>query len=141
MKISAKTDYACRALVELCLNWPSKEPVQIQTIARKQGIPIKFLTHILINLKQLGYVDSVRGKNGGYVLRKAPSEIRLSDVLFNIGGPVFALSGVASREPGNVLDEVWKEIDGLVQARLNEITFEMLCDRMRSRQEALMFEI
>ena len=48
MKIIAKTDYACRALLELSLHWPKQEPLQVTAIADNQQIPIKFLIHILI---------------------------------------------------------------------------------------------
>lgn len=69
MKISAKIDYACRALlIELGLHWPDNRPMQVSAIAKRQKIPMNFLVHILITLKELGYVDSIRGKSGGYVL-------------------------------------------------------------------------
>ena len=77
MRISAKIDYACRALLELSLHWPNNIPLQINTIAQNQQMPVKFLTQILLQLKQIGYVQSVRGKKGGYLLAKAPQKIRL----------------------------------------------------------------
>ena len=83
MKISAKIDYACRALLELSLHWPSQEPLQVDQIAQRQRVPVKFLTQILIHLKQVGYVESVRGKKGGYLLRKLPKEIKLNDIMEN----------------------------------------------------------
>ena len=86
MKISAKIDYACRALLELALHWPNSTPMQVAAIAKRQRIPMNFLVHILITLKELGYVDSVRGKNGGYVLVKHPQDVRLSAVIKNFGG-------------------------------------------------------
>ena len=86
MKISAKIDYACRALLELALHWPNKEPLPITEIADKEKIPVKFLVHILINLKNLGYIQSVRGNRGGYLLVKNPSEINLLEVIQNLKG-------------------------------------------------------
>src|SRR6267142_1058623 len=86
MKISAKIDYACRALLELGLHWPNTTPMQVGAIAKHQKIPMNFLVHILITLKEAGYVDSIRGKSGGYVLIKAPQDIRLGDVIKNFGG-------------------------------------------------------
>ena len=53
MRVSAKCDYACKALLELALHWPNKEPVQIHEISEKQDIPIKYLVQILIQLKRI----------------------------------------------------------------------------------------
>ena len=85
MKISAKMDYACRALLELALHWPDLTPMQISEIAKRQEIPIKFLVHIMIHLKERGYVNSVRGNKGGYLLAKAPAEIHFGEVIENLG--------------------------------------------------------
>jgi len=65
MKIPAKIDYACKAIFELAAHWPNKKPVQMQYVAEHQNIPIQFLTQIMIQLKHLGYVESIRGKRGG----------------------------------------------------------------------------
>ena len=65
MKVSAKMDYAVRALMELGSHWPYAHPRQISDISIKAGVPQKFLIHILISLKGLGYVHSIRGKSGG----------------------------------------------------------------------------
>ena len=86
MNISAKTEYACRALLELSLQWPNVAPRQIADIAVRQKMPTKFLIHILIALKGLGFVDSSRGKSGGYYLTASPQTIKLVDVIRHFGG-------------------------------------------------------
>src|SRR5262245_53536106 len=83
MKISAKTDYACRAILELALHWPNSVPLQISSIAGNRKIPVKFPTQILVTLKQTGLVESIRGQKGGYVLAKAPKDITLREVVAN----------------------------------------------------------
>jgi Rrf2 family protein len=70
MKLSAKSDYALRAILELSLHWPKNEPLSLTTIAKRQQIPLKFLSHILLHLKDIGLVHSLRGKEGGYLLAK-----------------------------------------------------------------------
>lgn len=142
MKVSARIDYACRALLELALHWPSNQPMQVATIARRQKIPMNFLVHILITLKQLGYVDSIRGKSGGYVLIKSPQEIRISEVFKNFGGLGFS----ADKKPrtvrqGHVMDAVWKELDEAVLSAMETVTLETICNRERSRGSAIMYEI
>src|SRR3989338_6958838 len=123
MKLSAKTEYACRALLELSLHWPSATPLQIAAIADKQHIPMKFLPHILIQLKQLGYVDSIRGKMGGYILSKTPEDIKLSGVVqaFSEG---FPKSSNRQKKITGILDSIWQEIDNATHKHMSSINFE-----------------
>lgn len=142
MKIQAKIDYACRALVELGLHWPNVTPLQVAQIARRQKIPVGFLVHILITLKQLGYVDSVRGKSGGYVLIKSPQHIRLSDVIKNFGG-----LGLSPEKKSrsvrhlHVMDAVWQDLDDAFLKAIDSVTLESICNRERGRGGVLTYEI
>ena len=140
MKISAKIDYACRALLELAFHWPHQAPVQISIIARKQKIPMKFLVHILIELKQLGYVESIRGKLGGYILAKAPGEIKFIDVVKGLGGLGFS-STHGQRKTGQVMDLIWQDINDILYKAMDKINFEIICHRERSRGQIAMYEI
>ncbi len=131
MKISAKTNYACKAILELALHWPNPEPVQIKTIAQRQKIPIKFLTHILIRLKELDIVESVRGQKGGYVLSKSPQEIRLSDIaksFMNFGDQSRRMRGKSA----DVIGEIWQEVETLTLKAMGKITFEEIAGRERN---------
>ena len=138
MKFSAKTDYACRALLELSLHWPNKEPMQLSTIAKKQKIPIQFLNHILIQLKQLKYVESSRGKNGGYILAKSPDKICLSDVVEDLGHELTQKNTSLKR---HVFKEVWDTIDQLVLETMKKITFETLVHKYNAQQSVLTYQI
>ena len=137
MWISAKTDYACRALIELSLNWPNSTPLQLQQIAENQKVPVKFLTHILIHLKQLGYVESVRGKSGGYRLIKPPKDIRLSDLLGGLEGR----ENSSARGQADILKDVWAEVETAVTEGISRIDFENIVNRYRNKTKAIMFEI
>lgn len=142
MRISAKIDYACRALLELSLYWPNNVPMQINTIAVNQQIPTKFLTQILLNLKQIGYVQSVRGKKGGYLLAKAPQKILLNELVESFGGIGF--STAENRHSGHsdhAMDLIWGEIDESLLKTMGKISFETICDRKRSRDQAFTFQI
>jgi Rrf2 family protein len=139
MKIPAKTDYACKALLELSLHWPNTAPRQIAEIAAKQKIPTKFLTHILIALKGLGYVDSTRGKTGGYYLTTPPQSIKLIDIITNFGG--FDLGGAKRKKSQDVLDLVWQDIDVAIAKAFDQITFETIINRHRSAGKTMMYEI
>src|SRR5438270_7819766 len=81
MRISAKAEYACVAMLELAANHADAQPVRIKAIADAQGIPQRFLVQILLQLKTAGLVASVRGASGGYQLAKRPDSITLAAVI------------------------------------------------------------
>lgn len=142
MRISAKIDYACKALLELALHWPNKEPLPISVIAQKQGIPVQFLTQILISLKQLGYTESIRGKNGGYLLAKEPQRIGLDQLITDLGS--IGYCSADHRSPagqGNTMDLVWEEVDRAVVKALEEINYEEICRRHRHKKNMVTFDI
>ena len=81
MKVSAKTEYACVAMMALASNCAEDQPTRIKTIADTHGISQRFLVQILLQLKTAGLVDSVRGAAGGYQLARLPESISLADIL------------------------------------------------------------
>ena len=129
MKISAKTEYACQALLELALHWPKVEPVQINTIADKHKISLKFLPHILLQLKQFGYVESSRGQKGGYLLAKSPKEISLVDVVTHFND--LKIKGPVQRSKGNQV----------LLNHLKNINFEDIAQRERKLTKIPMYTI
>ena len=141
MKIPAKTEYACRALLELSLQWPNVVPRQIADIAARQKIPTKFLIHILIGLKGLGFVDSSRGKTGGYYLTTAPQTIKLIDVIQHFGGIESVNAGKKKAARQDVLSIIWQEIDAAVLKALDKITFETIANRHRSQGKMITYDI
>src|SRR6516162_1192457 len=93
MKISAKDEYACSAVLELALNYDSETPVvRVQDIADRHGIPMKFLFQIMQILKRVGIAHSKRGTEGGYVLARDPARITVGDVIRSVSGPFVQLS-------------------------------------------------
>ena len=141
MKISAKTDYACRALLELALHWPNDAPLHVNDIASRQRIPMKFLPHILIALKQFGYVHSARGKKGGYILAKAPQEIRLRQVIESFEREPFG-GGIEKRgAKENIFENIWAQVDRTLVEMMDKIDFEDICNRQRDHQEVLTYNI
>ena len=80
MNISAKTEYACIAMLELACQYAGKKPVRIRSIAQRHGIPARFLVQILLQLKAAGLVQSTRGAAGGYRLARDPAQVTLRDV-------------------------------------------------------------
>ena len=87
MKISQKGLYALQALMALARH-SNQGAIRIRDIAYEEGLPEKFLELILLELKNARIVESVRGAKGGYQLRRASSEIRLSEIIRLIDGPL-----------------------------------------------------
>ena len=88
MRISTRGDYACRALLSLVLHANEDGPTSVRDIAERTALPQPYLEQILLALKGAGLVRSKRGVGGGYVLAKAPSDIRLSDIISAVDGPI-----------------------------------------------------
>src|SRR5262245_54133566 len=87
MKLSAKAEYACLAVLELALRHDRPEPARLAEIAGANAIPERFLVQILLQLKGAGFVSSVRGASGGYRLALEPREISLWDIVQCVEGP------------------------------------------------------
>ena len=142
MKISAKADYACRALFELALHWPNETPLQVSEIATRQKIPIKFLIHILISLKQIGLVKSVRGKKGGYILAKPPAEIKLNDLMSSFGGEAGSNGQNTALIPStNIMAVIWQEVDTAIAKITKSISFEDICNRAHVKGKTFQYDI
>src|SRR3954454_2850833 len=92
MRVSAKTDYALRAAVELAAA-DGDAPVKGERLASSQAIPLRFLENILVQLRHAGIVESRRGADGGYRLARPAEEITLADVIRAIDGPLAGVSG------------------------------------------------
>ena len=104
--ISQKTKYGLKALIQLAQEH-GQGPILISTLAT-QGIPKKFLESILLELKNKGFLHSKKGKGGGYLLAKAPEEIKLGDVIRVFEGslaPLPCLSRTAHRRCEDCVDE------------------------------------
>ncbi len=140
MRISARCDYACRALLELALHWPSIEPVQTYTISEKQDIPMKYLVQILIQLKRMGLVESARGKHGGYSLAKPPNKISLGEVIREVGGPLLPMANSATKKE-SVFATIWTEVEEAMAKVLDKISFEDILNKANGMEGAIVYQI
>lgn len=140
MRISARCDYACKALLELALHWPNEEPLHILAISEKQDIPMKYLVQILIQLKRMSLVESVRGKQGGYKLAKPPHSITLGKMMRNIGGPLLPVAGSATKGK-SVFATIWNEVEEAMAKVLDKITFEDIANKAKGMAGAIIYQI
>lgn len=120
MRVSAKADYAVRAVAELAAS--PDGPVKGERLADSQDIPLQFLEHILLDLKHSGIVRARRGAKGGYWLARPPEEVSIADVIRAVEGPI---ANVQSAPPESItytgsakeLQNVWIA----VRASLREV--------------------
>lgn len=140
MKVSARCDYACKALLELALHWPNKGPVRIHHISERQGIPVKYLVQILIQLKRMGLIESVRGRQGGYTLAASPEKISLGEVMRQIGGPVLQISAAASKN-GSLFADIWREASEGISKVLDSVTFAQIAEKTKEMNKTVIYQI
>jgi len=130
MNLTAKTEYACLAMLELAQHFDTQQPVQVRRIAERHGIPSPFLVQILQVLKRAGLVTSTRGAAGGYRLTRAPQKVTLGEVLEVVEGDHEPTTCASANSPlAPVLLEVCREISSARQQHLAGITLADLVAR------------
>ena len=122
MKLSNRTDYALRALIEISLHYDEGGLISAKEISKREGIPIKYLEQILLALKLAGFVGSHQGINGGYTLTRPPEQITFGEVIRTIEGSVTSLD-CAEHKADQSITKSWHQGFQNVMVRLkNAIT-------------------
>lgn len=128
MRVTARVDYAVRALVQLADD-ASVEPVKAERLATTQQIPPKFLLEILRQLKQHKLLVSRRGPEGGYTLARPASKIAIADVIRAVEGPLATVrdtspANLSYEGPTEALRTVWIAVRGSLRHVLEDVTLE-----------------
>ncbi len=143
MRISAKTEYACVAMLELASRYGSGEPVRIRKIAERHDVPPRFLVQILLQLKGAGLVISTRGAAGGYHLIRPPEQVSLGEVMQVIEGSSRANGQTSSASPDSpavkALMHAWKVVDAAEREMLGKITFAELLEQARGHDDRMYY--
>ncbi|MGH8891501.1 MAG: RrF2 family transcriptional regulator [Acidothermaceae bacterium] len=126
MHISAKTDYAMRAMLVLA-EAPSGTWVKAEVISEQQHLPRKFLEAILSDLRRARIVESLRGADGGYRLAKSPTKIYVADVMRAVDGPLAEVRGLRPETleyegSAQRLQDVWVAVRAGLRAVLERVT-------------------
>jgi Rrf2 family protein len=142
MRVSAKAEYACIAVLELAANYAGRRPLRLKAIADAHGIPPRFLVQILLHLKSAGLVESVRGAAGGYLLSRSPGEISVADVFHTLDPPAPRREPVASARSATVqaVRSVWKDMQAEEKRHLESLDFAELLRRAQETH-ALTYQI
>jgi Rrf2 family protein len=123
VEISAKTDYAVRALLELAARAPNL--VKIEVVISEQQLPRKFVEAILGELRRAGLVRSQRGAEGGYALARPPTDITLGQIIRAVDGPLAEVRGLRPHETTYIgvaeqLPHVWVAVRAALRRVLDE---------------------
>jgi Rrf2 family protein len=126
VNISAKSDYAVRAMLELSAEGGAR-PVTGESLANAQQIPVKFLENILVDLRRAGLVTSQRGADGGYRLARPANRITVADVIRAVDGPLANVRGMRPEEAeyegaAEALRDVWIAMRAALRSVLERVT-------------------
>ena len=136
MRISAKAQYAIKAVLDLSLH-AHGELVPIQDIAARQGIPQRYLEQVLLALKRAGLLTSRRGAAGGYHLTRAPEEVTVGAVLRAVEGEHALFEALGRPGDDQDLVELWADIAEAVSRVIDGLTFGELAARVRERRSTV----
>src|SRR3954462_14242472 len=130
MRVSAKSDYALRALIELA-GREDGAPVSAEELGRLQVIPHGFLQAILADLRRAGVVMSQRGQSGGWRMARPPESVRVADVIRAVDGPLVSVYGlrpeaVTYNESADVLQHVWIAARSSLRDVFEQVTIRSL---------------
>jgi Rrf2 family protein len=132
MRVSAKSDYALRALIELASR-ADGGPVSAEELGRAQEIPHNFLQAILADLRRAGIVISQRGQAGGWRIARPPEDVSVADVIRAVDGPLVSVYGlrpeaVAYNESAQVLQHVWIAARSSLRDVFEKVSIKALAD-------------
>lgn len=133
MRVSAKSDYALRALVELAIT-SAAAAVSAEELGRRQDIPHGFLQAILADLRRAGVVVSVRGQSGGWRLARDPGKVTVADVIRAVDGPLVSVYGlrpeaVFYNETAQSLQPVWIAARSALREVFEDVTIRHLAEQ------------
>src|SRR3989338_10679691 len=146
MHITYKGDYALKTILDLAVHY-GNGVVTIHDLAKRIDAPIKFLEQVLLDLKRAEFVESRRGKIGGYLLAKHPSKIKLGDVIRFIDGPIEPIACAEKRYSGCkdlykcVFRKLWQDVTEATTGIIDNITFEDLANQLKKTKNTLAYTI
>ena len=137
MKLSTRTRYGTRALLELAMH-EGKEPVSLKDIARLQQISLPYLEQLIAPLIAGGIIHSTKGPRGGISLARQPGEIKLSEITRLLEGPVTTVEcvddpGVCSRSGFCAARDTWSELQDVVNDYLKTVTLQDLAEKQKTK--------
>lgn len=151
MKFSTRARYGMRAMLELALNYDTKEPMPLFQIAEKQLISEGYLEQMMTVLRKEGLVRSVRGAQGGYLLSREPARITAGEIVRSLEGPLGPTDCVSEEDPETcvrseycVTKQLWERVREAMASVLDGTTLEDMrkeAEKLRRSKESDMYYI
>jgi len=140
MKLSTKGRYGTRAMLDVALHC-REGPVRLTDIARRQQLSKKYLEHLISRLEAAGLLRSIRGAGGGISLARLPSDIKLSEILHTLEGPIALVECVDNpercpRSSSCATRDIWMQMGQLLGVFVESKTLEDLCRQQREKEQA-----
>lgn len=141
MKISTKGRYGVSAMYDLALQ-QGQGPISLKSVAVRQGISEHYLEQLMATLRKAGYVQSIRGAQGGYILTKDPADISVGDIIRIMEGPIAPVDCLLTSTENNqfcsragqcVTRDVWAKVRDSINNVLDSITLADLCKDDKSK--------
>ncbi len=143
MKLSTKGRYGVKAMVELAIHY-GDSPLSIKTISQRQGISEYYLEQLFSPLRKAKLINSTRGAQGGYILGREPKEIKISDIMYVLEGPIEiadCIEGVACNNIDCCATRLlWTKIKNSIDEVMEGITLQDIVDdynKIKEKNEAL----
>ena len=139
MKLTTKGRYAVMAMADLASN-THFQPISLTEIAQRQNISLAYLEQIFIKLKKNNLVKSSRGANGGYILDKSASDIKLSNIIFAVDEEVTMLTckknskkGCNNKSVKCITHNLWADLDRHINSFFEKVKLEDLVDKSKQQ--------
>lgn len=143
MKITYKGDYALKAILDLSFRYRDDTVTPLNDIAARNDIPLQFLEQIMLTLKGAGFIESKRGKGGGFYLTKAPANITIGDIVRVIEGPIEPIACIEKGKENTCAEthtcafrEIWVEVANATANIVDKTTFASLMQRTKELQQS-----
>ena len=148
MKVSAKCEYACRAVLELSMSSSPGEPLHIADIALRQQIPKKYLVQIFIQLRKMAIVGSQRGNGGGYYLLGDPDQLSVGEVVRAVDGNMLSVRCDEARagkscqmKSSCVFNDIWTRARDALSSVVDMVTFGQLAEQTKRGERTVDYNI
>ena len=146
MRLSTRGRYALRAMIDLALH-ADEEPVLRSDIAERQEVSAHYIEQLFLKLRRAGFIESVRGPGGGYILAQSADQIKVGDIIRTVEGPIALVHCVAPQEEDTchradscVTHLLWRRLSSKVAEVLDSVTLEDLCNQARELNRTLCME-
>lgn len=132
-RISTKEHYGLRLALRIAQNYKTSDPVSLQKISNEEKISMKYLEQLIVPLREAGWVKSIRGRDGGYLMLRDPDSLTLKDLIWLIDNKPFVIDCLNEQctnrcdlEPKCLSKKAWGKIQGALESSMDKIKLSEL---------------